>query len=87
MNGLTPVQRRIITALGAKQIHGEQFSEKPQLILTWVTEALELLLLREIERAAVEDNIDIGDGLIEMVQSEGAAAMRAAARKTNSARS
>ena len=80
MKGMTPVQRRMVTVIGAKQGREEKFCENPTLACTWMAEALEVLLLREIERAAENDNVDINDGgLIEAIQREGAAEMAAAA--------
>jgi hypothetical protein len=75
---LTPVQQRIITIIGSKQIHQEEWCESPAMMLTWIAEALEHLLLREIELTATKDNVNLDD-LIEEIQNQGAAECKAAA--------
>lgn len=78
--GLTPVRLNMVTVIGAKKVHGDAMIDKPVVALTWLAEAVELLLLREIERAAAEDGVDVSD-LTNVVQDTGAAEMRAAAQR------
>jgi hypothetical protein len=76
---LTPIGLDMITAIGAKKVYGDDMIDNPTSALTWLTEAVALLLLREIERAAMEDGVDVSD-LMESVEKHGAAEMRAAAQ-------
>ena len=64
---MTPTQYKIITLLGAK--HHQAKSNK-KLGNWWMAEALELLLMLEIEREAIKDNVNI-DGLFEAVVEVG----------------
>jgi hypothetical protein len=64
---MTPTQFKIITLLGAKH---HQAKNNKKLGNWWMAEALELLLMLEIERVAAKDNVDL-NGLLEAVIDAG----------------
>lgn len=78
----TPVQRRIVTLIGAKKLFQQQWKEldePPSPEDNWMMEALELLLMLEIERLAIADGVDDIEPLIEAVQDCGVEVMEEAA--------
>ena len=82
MKGVTPVQRRIITLVGAKNLWMKGFLDDPVTTLPWIIEALELLLLREVELAASEDGVELSEEFLDETIKAGVVEMEKAKPKS-----